>query len=247
VVFVECADALPEWGGDQTVEPRATELDAAHALASAAVPFIFPPVRIGHEFHCDGGLRQNVPLSPARRLGADGVLVVNPRYLPPRGAKAITRPEPIPGALGLFGKTLNALMLDRIDNDLDRLRRINEILDAGIRHYGDELLEVVNREMGRDLSARIRPLRTVLIRATQDIGQLAVEYVRSRTFSERSPSVVKRLMRRLASDESDLLSYLLFDGEFAHQLIELGRADARARHDELCAFAVAMAEARAPT
>jgi NTE family protein len=45
-------------------------------------------------------------------------------------------------------------------------------------------------------------------------------------------------MKRLADGgpvrEADLLSYLLLDGEFAGQLIELGRADARAHHDELC-------------
>ncbi len=44
-------------------------------------------------------------------------------------------------------------------------------------------------------------------------------------------------MRRLAEpdsrNEADLLSYLLFDGTFAGQLIEVGRADARARHEEL--------------
>ena len=49
-----------------------------------------------------------------------------------------------------------------------------------------------------------------------------------------------QLMRRLSEPESrneaDLLSYLLFDGTFCGQLIELGRADARARHEELCAF-----------
>ena len=47
---------------------------------------------------------------------------------------------------------------------------------------------------------------------------------------------MRRLGEREARDESDLLSYLLFDGEFARSLIELGRADARARHTELCAF-----------
>ena len=36
--------------------------------------------------------------------------------------------------------------------------------------------------------------------------------------------------------ESDLVSYLLFDGAFASRLIDLGRADAAARRDELMAF-----------
>lgn len=34
----------------------------------------------------------------------------------------------------------------------------------------------------------------------------------------------------------DLLGYLLFDGGFTSQLIEQGRADAKARHEELCAL-----------
>ena len=49
-----------------------------------------------------------------------------------------------------------------------------------------------------------------------------------------------RLMRGIAdsdsSNEADLLSYLLFDGAFAGQLIELGRADAKARHSALVKF-----------
>jgi NTE family protein len=52
---------------------------------------------------------------------------------------------------------------------------------------------------------------------------------------------MRRLGEREARDESDLLSYLLFDGEFARQLIELGRDDARARHAELCSFFERMA------
>jgi NTE family protein len=37
-------------------------------------------------------------------------------------------------------------------------------------------------------------------------------------------------------EEADLASYLLFDGGFARELIEMGRADAKARRDELLAF-----------
>jgi NTE family protein len=35
-------------------------------------------------------------------------------------------------------------------------------------------------------------------------------------------------------EEADLLSYLLFDGEFAAEIMALGESDARARSDELC-------------
>jgi hypothetical protein len=37
-------------------------------------------------------------------------------------------------------------------------------------------------------------------------------------------------------EEADLLSYILFDGELAGELIALGEADARAQEDALCAL-----------
>jgi NTE family protein len=40
------------------------------------------------------------------------------------------------------------------------------------------------------------------------------------------------------NEESDLASYLLFDGAFARKLIDLGRADAEAMRDKLLAFFV---------
>jgi NTE family protein len=39
-----------------------------------------------------------------------------------------------------------------------------------------------------------------------------------------------------ATWEADLASYLLFDGSWAERLIELGRADALARRDEIREF-----------
>jgi NTE family protein len=38
------------------------------------------------------------------------------------------------------------------------------------------------------------------------------------------------------SRDADLLSYLMFDGEYASDLIELGQRDAKAREDELAEF-----------
>ena len=51
-----------------------------HALASAAIPFLFPAVRVGDTYFCDGSLRQQTPLAPALRLGSNRVLVVGLRH-----------------------------------------------------------------------------------------------------------------------------------------------------------------------
>jgi NTE family protein len=252
VIFVEHApSAKPRWSRDPTITVHRARIGARHALASSALPLMFPAVHVDGEFFCDGGLRQNVPLSPARRLGANGLIVVNPRFVAPTSSTAAEAPGATdgmphdggaaPSPLFVLGKALNALLLDRIDNDLDRLRRINQILDAGTRRFGPAFVDAVNAELGHaDASAGVRSLEVVHVRASQDIGRLAAEYVRSPEFVRRAPGMVGKLLRRIADwdarGEADLLSYLLFDGAFAAALIDLGRRDARARHDELCAF-----------
>lgn len=242
VVFIHRREAgLPRWREDPTILPREVRMRESHALASAAIPFLFPAVRIDGEFYCDGGLRQNVPLSPARRLGADGLIVVNPRYIGPRASpQSNLTAEPYPGPLFLLGKALNAILLDRIDADIDRLDRINRILDAGTRRYGPEFVRDLNDALGDDPGKGMRPLRAVLIRASQDIGELAGAFVRSAEFRERARGMTARLLRRLGEGEGpsggDLLSYLLFDGAFARQLIDLGWHDARDRREDICAL-----------
>ena len=240
VVYVHRRDAeLPTWSHDPTTEARAATLTAQHALASAAIPILFRAVKLEGAYHCDGGLRQNVPLSPARRLGAGRVLVVNPRYISTAPLDDLAGEDLFPGPLFVLGKTLNALLLDRIDTDLARLDTINRILAAGTRFAGPGFVEGLNQELGFAEGHGLRPMRALLVRASQDIGRMAAEFVRSAAFGNVG-GLAGKLIRRLAEPESrheaDLLSYLLFDGAFAGQLIELGRADARARHAELCAF-----------
>ena len=94
VVYVHRAERdLPPWSLDPTITPRAAQITSRHAFASAAIPILFRAVRLDGEFHCDGGLRQNVPLSPARRLGARGVIVVNPRFIGAPPAEDTPRKE----------------------------------------------------------------------------------------------------------------------------------------------------------
>jgi NTE family protein len=76
------------------------------------------------------------------------------------------------------------------------------------------------------------------VRASADIAEIASEFASEPGFGARAKGVLGRLMRGWAEGgvQADLLSYLLFDGRFARRLIELGRADARRQHEELCRF-----------
>jgi NTE family protein len=242
VVFVQRREGgAPAWGGDRTMAARPAQIEAEHALASAAVPLLFPSVEIDGQFYCDGGLRQNVPLSPARRLGADGLIVVNPRYIleeSPTPRVAAQRESQYPNPLFVAGKAMNALLLDRIENDIRRLEKLNAVLDAGTRRFGPGFVGALNEELRREGESALRPLEVIYVRASEDIGVLAAEYVRSPEFAKRVPGVLGRMMRKLAEGEveADFLSYILFDGAFAGRLIEMGRNDAHARHDELVGF-----------
>ena len=46
-------------------------------MASCSIPFVFPPVRIGGHNYYDGGLYDNLPITPIKASGCDKVIVVN--------------------------------------------------------------------------------------------------------------------------------------------------------------------------
>jgi NTE family protein len=250
VVFLSSAEPVPrEWSRDPFVRHRAARIGPRHVLASAAIPLLFPAVKIGDEFFTDGGLRQNTPMSPAIRLGADRLLLVSLRHVAPE-RKSIERErvEAYPKPLFMLGKALNALMLDHTEYDLMRMQRINLILEAGHASFGDRFEDMMNHELVRLRGAPLRQIQAVHIRPSEDIGALAAQFVASGKM-KIDGLIARRLIRKLAegeaAHESDLLSYLLFDGGYASQLIELGRHDAAKKEDELAAlFDVSSREGR---
>jgi NTE family protein len=253
-VFLSSAEPVPrEWSRDPFVRHRAARIGPRHVLASAAIPMLFPAVKIGDEYFTDGGLRQNTPMSPAIRLGADRLLLVSLRHVkktPEPKALEQERVEAYPKPLFLAGKALNALMLDHTEYDLMRMQRINMILDAGRASFGDRFEEMMNHELVRLRGAPLRSIQAVHIRPSEDIGTIAADFAAAGKVKVKG-LIAKRLIHQLATGEarheSDLLSYLLFDGDFAAELIELGRRDAAKKEDELAALFDTSSTVREPT
>ena len=243
-VFLETQSMhLDSWTRDPSVVPSLTRLRPNHALASAAIPILFPAVRIGNAYYADGGLRLNTPLSPVLRLGADRVLVIALR----QGASPGTpdqpdahRVEDYASPAFLFGKVLNAVMLDHLDTDLSRMHVMNEMIRDGKEAFGAEFLPRLNEVAVRERGQRFQHIEDLVIRPSADLGRLAADVLETLpAASQRSP-FFRFAMRSLeageASPEADLLSYLLFDGEFVSPLADLGYRDAQAREEELVRF-----------
>jgi NTE family protein len=220
VTFFQGRPELESWTRVRRIG-RATPLTVDHLMASAAVPFVFPPVRIGGEFYGDGSMRHRAPLSPSIHLGADRILVVGvrderPDAEPPAGYD----PEP-PTFAHLGGYMLDTLFMDGLYTDLERLSRTNRILE---QLGGKKLTGAL---------ANLRPLHTLVIVPHQDLRSVAKQHVRE------LPHGVRFLLRGLgASSRSglQLVSYLLFESGFTRALIDMGYRDAMEMEDELRAF-----------
>lgn len=242
VVFMQTAPGvdIPQMPLPRTLF-RADHIGPHHALASAAIPMLFPPVKIDDELYLDGGLRQNTPIAPALRLGATHIFAVGSS----REVQGSVRKEGThhpstrsPGAAFLLGKVLNAFLLDHVDVDLELLNRLNNVIHDGTQAYGSQFLDVMTAEAHKRNAPPYRYVDTFTIRPSEDLGRLAAEHVRRGKFIG-NPLFTKRLFSMLdagAGDEADLASYLLFDGHFCRQLIEMGRSDAHARREEILAF-----------
>jgi len=135
---------------------------------------------------------------------------------------------------------LNALLLDHIDTDLARMRVMNEILLDGEKAYGPDFLARINEVAQRERGQQFRRIEDVVIRPSADLGRLAGQILSNISAARSRSPLIRLAARNLGgrghSSESDLLSYLLFDGEFLAPLAELGFSDARSREEELCRF-----------
>lgn len=242
VVFIQTAPNLqiPDAAPPRTLF-RADRIGPHHALASAAIPLLFPPVKIDDELYLDGGLRQNTPIAPALRLGATHIFAIgSSREV--KGVVTNESPDLLhhrqPGAAFLLGKVLNAFLLDHIDTDMELLQRLNNVILDGTHAFGPTFSDAINREAAKRNGWAYRYVRAIGLHPSEDIGRMANEHLKKGRL-RGDPILTRRLFNMLdlgVESEADLASYLLFDGPFCRHLIEMGRADAHARRAEIVSF-----------
>jgi NTE family protein len=215
VAFFEAVPSLHEWHRVRRSGVR-RPIDLETLMASAAIPFIFPAAGIDGQYYGDGAMRQLAPLSPAVHLGANRILVIGTRGEPvvdPAGSPAATPPSP--GLL--LGFILDALFTDGLSIDLERLRQINALIDAGAPGHDD----------GR------RPIEACVIQPSEDPTAIARRHVGA---LPRSLRTLLRTMGALEARGGLLVSYLLFESVYTRELMALGYADAQARRSEIETF-----------
>jgi NTE family protein len=239
-LFAEVAPGIEYRAGrDRRRTPIVDAIRPDHVLASAAIPLMFPARRVGSEYYCDGGVRFNTPIAPAIRAGARRLVVIS-LLTETRDASADVsleqRLQAYRSPIFLIGKVLSALLLDPLDYDLQVLTRFNRLLEVLEQTLTPDELGRVQAVMEEERGLGYRSVDTLVFRPSRDIGEMARERAKQLKASMFSSWLLARTATLGAIWESDLLSFILFDSEFARQLIQLGRDDTVARADEIRAF-----------
>ncbi len=225
VTFYDCLDGVSPWLRSQRLAVP-SRITVPHLMASSAIPFVFPAVRLamegGDEWFGDGSMRQSAPISPAVHLGSQRIFVVGAgRMHEPHGQRHMI--DDYPSLAQIAGHALSNIFLDALAVDVERLQRINTTL------------ELITPEARAQTP--LRPIEVLVIAPSQRLDDLAAKHIAS------LPTPVRALLRGagVSGEANDtrgaaLASYLLFEAPYTRELIALGEADTMERRDEVARF-----------
>lgn len=113
---------------------------------------------------------------------------------------------------------LNSVMLDGVELDVERLGRINSLID--------EIPPAVHTNLP------YKKVDVVWVSPSADIGEIAAQK------HMKLPHIIRYMLKGLGSiqETSEIVSYLLFDPSFCTQLIEIGYEDGMRQKEEIQRF-----------
>jgi NTE family protein len=215
VAFYDGIESITDWSRVQRLGRR-TELTLDHLMASAAIPLLFPPMKLGDEYFGDGAMRQLNPLSPAIHLGADRLLIIGVRARRAAGVVVNRLHSTMPSPGEIFGYMLDTLFTDQIYGDLEQVERMNQLVQAAAAEARGE-----------------RYIETLMLAPSVDPREIAARH------TGEMPPGLRALLRVIGGRDASgyqLASYLTFEAGYTRDLIELGYRDAMEARSALMAF-----------
>lgn len=191
-------------------------LTVEHIMASAALPLVFPAVRLSDGWYGDGGVRLTAPLSASVYLGADRILAISTLPSPSPTDTATPFPD-YPPTSTVLGMLIDSVFVDVLDADALAMRQLNQLV-ADHPHRPER---------------HPRPVEVLVVRPSEDLGTIA------REFESELPRALRQVFQALGShksDRSNIIATLLFQPRYLRRVLEIGERDGARRRDELAAF-----------
>ena len=150
-------------------------------------------------------------------LGATRILTISTKYQKTQREADTPTTAGYPPPAQVLGTLYNSIFLDLVDEDIMRLRKVNQLLMNSVPE---------KRE-------RMRVVDIMVLRPSEDLGRMA------RRFEPKLPPLFRYLTRGLGTQKTespDLISLILFQNDYLKALIDLGEKDAIAAGDAIQRF-----------
>ncbi len=195
------------------------QINSEHLMASAAIPLVFPSVKIRNQHFGDGSIHQLSPLSPAIHLGAENLFVIGMEQPKEPIHAQENNPHP-PSTATIAGHLLDTIFAETLKSDLERMERINNTLS------------LIPEEQRKNIQG-LKHINSFSLNPSHDFNAMATDYFHELPLSIR---ILLRSVGITNDSESSIVSYLLFEQNYCKQLIELGFNDAMEQEQKIRDF-----------